>query len=220
MTRAGRCLLFVALACGANVPTAVAQALWEPRPLIASGRASQSTAKWEMATAAAVGDVTVILEKTRLDEIAAQLVTALGSSGRDSEHLQWVCLAAVSGPERWIAWFVSEGSDRGIVRGVQMRRLEGTERPDARCAVIAADAMLLIAPSDVRLGMTRAEVSIALGPTSSTSSGDVVEYVHEHTQRGSPKTGPVRASNSVVIRFRGGIADAIQAWKSTERLVP
>jgi hypothetical protein len=115
---------------------------------------------------------------------------------------------------------VSEGTDGGIVTGVQIRRLEEKERPDARCALIAADVMLLIAPSDVRLGMSRTEVSMALGPTSSTPFGDVVEYVNEHTRRGTPQTGPVRASNSVVIRFRGGIADAIQAWKSTETLVP
>jgi hypothetical protein len=173
-----------------------------------------------MATAAAVGDVTVLLEKTRIDEVATQLGAVLGSSGRGTEHLQWACLAAASGPDRWIAWFVSEGTDGGSVTGVQLRRLDGRERPDARCALVAADVMLLIAPSDVRLGMSRTEVSMALGPTTSTPSGDVVEYVHEHTRRGSPKTGPVRASSSVVIRFRGGIADAIQALKSTQTLVP
>jgi hypothetical protein len=173
-----------------------------------------------MATAAAVGDVIVRLEKTRLDEVATQLMALPGSSGRDQALLQWVCLAAAPGSGRWIAWFVSEGTDGGIVRGVQIRRLDASEEPDMRCARIATDVMLLIAPSDVRLGMSRAEVSMALGPTNSAPSGDVIEYVNEHTRRGAPQTGPVRASNSVVIRFRGGIADAIQVWKATERLVP
>ena len=155
MARVGACLLFVTLICGATVPKAVAQALWEPRPLIVPQRTPRSTAKWEMATAAAVGDLIVMLEKTRLREVATQLGAVLGSSGRGPEHLEWACLAAASGPDPWIAWF-----------------------------------------------------------------GDVVEYVHEHTRRGSPQTGPVRASNGVAIRVRGGIADAIQAWKSTETPAP
>ena len=209
-------LLVVAFVSAISVRAAVAQTSWEPRSLVVSDRVPRPTAKWEMATAANVAGLTIILEQTKLEEVAERFGAALGSSGVVPDRLQWVCLVAAGGQSPWIAWFLVTDLDReGVVSGFQLRQLGSEERVDSRCGLVPDAASLLIAPSDVRLGMTRADALERLGRPD-TIVGEVAEYVHEHSKWASlERLQQVRTANGLVVRFRQGVIDAIEVWKST-----
>jgi hypothetical protein len=103
----------------------------------------------------------------------------------------------------------------GTVSGFQLRHLGNEERADNRCGLLPDAALFLIAPSDVRLGMARADALERLGGPGATI-GEVVEYVQEHSKWSSPeRRQQVRTANGLVLRFRQGVVDAIEAWKST-----
>jgi hypothetical protein len=209
-------LLAVAFVSAVGVGAVVAQTLWEPRSLAVSDRSPVPTAKWEMATAANVAGVTVILEQTKLEEVAKPFGAALGSSGVVPDRLQWVCLVAAGEQSRWIAWFLVTDLDKeGAISGFQLRHLGNEEGVDNRCGRVPDAAPLLIAPSDVRLGMTRADALERLGRPGAIF-GEVAEYVHEHSKWASlERLQQVRTANGLIVRFRQGVIDAIEAWKST-----
>jgi hypothetical protein len=195
----------------------VAQVLWEPPSLGVGEVAPRATVRREMVRAVQVADRRVVLEETLLDDAAAHFGVTTGHSGDASESLDWACLTGADRAGTWILWLMSGEIDGDRVGGFQLRRLVVGERADSRCGVIRRQVVPVTIPTPLRLGLSRRELSTALGRPSS-ASGDLVQYWHKNEERRAIRGAdpePYTSSNGVAVLFHEGVARAIQVWKST-----
>jgi hypothetical protein len=92
------------------------QTVWRPPPL---GRTSKSvaTVPRELIDRLQVGKFPVILAKTPLAQVQAELGGTVGHVGDASESLSWVCLQGADQRSRWILWLESAEIDEDLVGG-------------------------------------------------------------------------------------------------------
>ena len=192
------------------VTPAAAQELWKPPNVYGSlpGGLKASVTD-EIITRLRVGDMTVSLDETPIENVRAKFAATIGSTGDAAESFTWICAQGTDPDGRWALW-LAHGEDGDNVDSFQWRRLFPHEKADGRCPILAQSARGVELPGPIRLGTVRRQVLVVLGRPTVEQENTLV-YVHEHPA--SIHGQNYTSHNSVVILLRQGAVYAIAAHK-------
>ena len=194
-----------------NTSPALARNLWEPPTRAISITSSRPTVAKEMVASLRIATVPIVLEKTTLTEIRAQLGGKIGQRGDAGEFLQWLCYTGSNTGSHWILWLESSEIEGGTVGGLELSRMSSAEKADERCSQLPNGAGVEL-PNALHLGMNANDLQASLGkPT--TTHGETLIFTHEQqeTIHGESYT----SSNTVTFILRGTAVWTINVWKLT-----
>lgn len=196
-------LLCVSLACS--------QAVWEPPADLSVSGIHRPTVGRELVTAIRIAGIDVVLEETQLSDVRSRLGGTIGTRGDASEALAWLCLHGSDEGGRWAIWLEAGEIHGGAVGAFQLRRINAGEPIDTRCQALGSDRRIDL-PAGLRLGLAQTQAVKTLGAPTATA-GDTSLYAHEHVETIGGETAT--ASNTLTVRLRGSVIDAIDVWKMT-----
>ncbi|MDO4937618.1 MAG: hypothetical protein Q4E62_06855 [Sutterellaceae bacterium] len=122
---------------------------------------ARSTYTVSPATPVVLGETVVVLESSRLNDVAAIARAPVYTEGEDKKARHWVCVAAENKGKPLRLWFIASGQD--TVTEVQMS--PGTFKNPANCGKIN-DHFEPVYLSRIASGMNIREVAQDIGPAS------------------------------------------------------
>lgn len=188
---------------------------WTPPDITWPGDLPMSTVPTiskEMIRSIRVGNMPVIFEQTKLEDVRKHFGGAIGNHGDAGNSLAWVCFYGHSSGKPWIFWLTS-GEVEGLtwISGFQWRLLATGERADHRCNLLSSENAISL-PLPIRLGLSRAAIRRAVGrPT--RARADALFFLYEG--HGKERGESLDVWNSVTVFFHNGAASVIEADKTT-----
>jgi hypothetical protein len=194
-----------------SIRQAGTQTLWEPPKELSVPDNHGPTVDRELITSLRVGELTVVLEETKLSDVQSHLGGTVGQRGDASGALAWLCLHGRHDGGSWALWLEAGEIHGGNIGALQLRHVNASTQFDSRCQVIGSTRGVELVRG-IRLGLSSAQTIKILGrPT--TAADDTLLYAHEHQE---PIRGEIAtASNRLTIRFRKAVLDAVDVWKMT-----
>jgi hypothetical protein len=210
---------FFALLVGAALigPTdaAVAQTIWEPPPAASDGPESKDApvarGSQDIVSTLKVGARFVALQETPLQDLQAQFGGTIGHRADAGPSLSWLCLWRPGKRQIWVLWLEDSELSAGTVAAFQWRVESPTSTVDPRCQALPAGATVDV-PLRIRPGQRRTQVRAHLGPPS-LDGGD--SWLYLRARQIDSQGTPFDVTNGMVIGFRDGRVDSIDAWKTT-----
>ena len=211
-------LAFFALVCVCSAQTANKTQgnraiLWSPPDFGWPEDLQQATVPKEMIRSFKVGDLPIILEETKLEDVRRLFGGTIGSQGDASEAVAWLCLHGSDASGKWMLWLTSGELEGSIyIDGIQWRRLSSNERPDRRCASLPVNKAGIALPIALHPGMKRQEVMQVLGRPTEAHGGMLI-YFHEHQE--TIHNEPYSVDNTIGFSLRGDAVREIDVNRVT-----
>jgi hypothetical protein len=188
----------------------IGRKIWSPPIVSMPDELPPSTSPKEILTTVQVGQLHVILEETKLEQVHKKLGGTIGQRGYANAPLKWLCFHGTDAQGSWMLWLESDYTGEGTVNGLALQRIPPNATPDRRCPALRE--VVIEWPLRMGVGLTEKQVRDTLG-TPTAEFRDTLVFDHEHTEvrRGQPLT----VGNIVALAFHNGVVCAIQVWRNT-----
>jgi len=185
--------------------------IWEPTLLEdATDEIPKGTVSKEIVGQLQLSGLRIVLEETKMSDVAAKLGGTIGQRGDAADYLEWLCYEVPTSEGRSVLWLLSGEIDGETVGGFQWLSIAASRELDQRCQILPRGAVEI--PLAIRPGIAEAALRSVLGkPT--RQKGQRIEYVHEKELE--IRKEPFTVTNTLSVLLRNSVVYCIEVWKST-----
>src|SRR5438552_385000 len=188
----------------------------EPPPLPGESINAPATITQDFVTSVRLGSESIVLEETGLDSLRLRLGAGLiRQRGDAASSLEWLCVHAATGENRWLLWLESGEMAAGTVNRFHVLAVPSAASIDRRCSSLSARSGTIELPGRVALGLSASALRQLLGQPSAVAGDTLVYHYSRHVIDSKVSGGEYYIDTMLCVVMTHGRVVQIAGWRAT-----